>query len=71
MHFFPNFLHELRGKVGDEAFFGGIRTYLERHKGEGASNPTIADLQRAVEESSGQPLEDFFQAWLYSAELPA
>lgn len=64
-------LHELRGKVGDEAFFGGIRTYLERHKGEGASNPTIADLQRAVEESSGQPLEDFFQAWLYSAELPA
>ena len=64
-------LHELRRKVGDEAFFSGCRTYLTRHAGEGAVNPEIGDLQRLMEESSGQQLGGFFQDWLYKAELPA
>lgn len=64
-------LHELRRKVGDDSFFEGCRTYLARHAGEGATNPTIEDLQRVMEEKSGQQLGGFFQDWLYTAELPA
>ena len=64
-------LHELRKKVGDEAFFSGCRAYLSRHAGEGAVNPTIEDLQKVMEENSGQQLGGFFQDWLYKAELPA
>lgn len=64
-------LHELRRKVGDEAFFSGVRTYLGRHQGEGEANPTVDDFRHAVEESSGQELAGFFQDWLYRADLPA
>jgi aminopeptidase N len=55
-------LHMLRGLIGDEAFWRGIRTYYRSHRN---ANATTDDFRRAMEEASGQSLEWFFQQWLY------
>ena len=54
-------LHMLRKRVGDEAFQRGIRTYYARHLNGTASTD---DLMRAMEESSGDDLQAFFDQWL-------
>ncbi len=54
-------LHTLRERMGDEAFFGGLRLYLTRN----AYQPVeTADLRRALEEYSGQSLGDWFDQWI-------
>ena len=60
-------IHTLRETVGDEAFWRAIHVYLERHKFE---NVETADLQKAMEEASGQKLEWFFSQWVYSGGYP-
>ncbi len=61
-------LHVLRGQVGTEAFWKGIREYYSRHRNGNASSK---DLQRAFEESSGQDLDWFFAQWLHWPTVPA
>ncbi len=61
-------IHALRRTIGDEAFFATLRTYLDRF---GGGNATTADLRSVAEEISGQDLDDFFDAWLLEADLPA
>jgi aminopeptidase N len=60
----------LRWKLGDEAFFAGVRNYLE--------DPDVAygyaltsDLQRHLEASGGQDLTEFFDDWLYGEGYPS
>jgi len=60
-------LHMLRGLVGDEAFFRGIRAYYGRFA---SANATTDDLRRAMEETSGQPLAWFFRQWLEEPGYP-
>jgi aminopeptidase N len=55
-------LHMLRGIVGNEIFWKGIRSYYSRHMN---GNATTADFRRAMEEASGKDLKDFFEQWLY------
>ena len=55
-------LHMLRGMVGDEAFWRGIRNYYRVHRD---ANATTDDFRRAMEEASGRDLSQFFQQWLY------
>ena len=54
-------LHMLRGRIGDEAFQRGIRTYYARHLNGTASTD---DLMRAMEEASGDDLQAFYDQWL-------
>ena len=54
-------LHMLRGVVGDDAFWAGIREYYRRHRDGSAST---ADLREAMEEASGHELGWFFDEWL-------
>jgi len=63
-------LHMLRWKLGDEDFFQGARNFLD--------DPELAygyartpDLQRQMEEASGQDLEAFFTAWVYGQGFPS
>jgi aminopeptidase N len=56
-------LHMLRGMVGTDAFWKGIRAYYKKYKD---ANATTEDFQREMEEASGLDLNDFFQQWLYS-----
>jgi aminopeptidase N len=60
-------LHMLRGILGDEVFFGGIRRYYRRHVN---GNARTRDLRRALEEESGRDLGWFFDQWLYRPGHP-
>lgn len=60
-------LHMLRGLLGDEVFFAGIRRYYRRHLNGNARTP---DLRRAVEEEAGRDLGWFFDQWVYRPGYP-
>ncbi len=57
----------LRHQLGDEAFFGGVRTYLRRH-----AHGTVhtRHFQRALEETSGRNLDQFFAQWVHAPGHP-
>jgi aminopeptidase N len=50
-------LNELRGIVGDSAFFGGLRLYYSRFRNGTALS---SDFEAVIEETSGQQLGWFF-----------
>ena len=60
-------LHMLRKKLGDDVFFRGVKTYLQRHA---HSVVETRDLLRAFEDVSGRALEQFFDQWVYSPGHP-
>src|SRR5258708_3457176 len=60
-------LHMLRERIGDEAFFKGLRDYYNDHRD---ANATTEDLRRALEQSSGKNLKQFFARWIYGAGHP-
>jgi aminopeptidase N len=60
-------LHMLRGLVGDDAFFKGIRIYYERHAGRNAATD---DFRRAMEEAAARDLAWFFDQWLRRPGYP-
>jgi aminopeptidase N len=55
-------LHMLRGVVGDEAFWSGLREYYRLYRDKNAST---ADFRRVMEEASGTELGWFFDQWLH------
>jgi aminopeptidase N len=55
-------LHMLRGVVGTENFWKGIRSYYRTYMNGSA---TTADFRRAMEAASGMDLKAFFDQWLY------
>ncbi len=61
-------LMTLRAELGDEAFWAGVRTYLQRH-----AHTTVhtRHFQRALEDASGRNLDRFFQQWVHSPGHPA
>jgi aminopeptidase N len=54
-------LHMLRGVIGDEAFWSGIREYYRLYRDR---NAATADFRRVMEEASGRELGWFFDQWL-------
>ena len=54
-------LHNLRKKIGDEAFFNGAREYTKNNQN---SNVTVDSLIEAMESSSGHKLGGFFEEWM-------
>ena len=60
-------LHMLRKRVGDEAFWRGIRLYYARHMNGTASTD---DFMRAMEEASGLDHQAFFDQWLRQGGNP-
>lgn len=54
-------IHDLRQEIGDEAFFTGLRLYVERYGGSTANHD---EFQAVMEEVSGRSLDDFFAPWL-------
>lgn len=59
-------LHMLRGVVGDEAFWTGIRRYYQAHMN---GHATTADFRAAMERASGRDLRQFFDQWLLRGGL--
>ena len=60
-------LQMLREQLGDEAFFGGLKHYLEKNR---LGNVVTEDLVKALEESTGANLDRFFGQWIYGAGAP-
>ncbi len=60
-------LHMLRERIGDEAFFKGLRIYYHDHRD---ANATTEDLRRALEQSSSKNLKVFFARWVYGVGHP-
>ncbi len=54
----------LRRVVGDDAFFGGLRSFLERFRYQSA---TEEDLEAVLAQVAGRDLSEFFTAWVRSA----
>jgi aminopeptidase N len=57
----------LRHKLGDSAFFHGVREYLAKYK---YSNLNTDNLKVFFEGISGQNLDKFFNQWIYSPGWP-
>ncbi|HVL13979.1 MAG TPA: M1 family metallopeptidase [Gemmata sp.] len=60
-------LHMLRGQVGTDAFWAGIRDYYQTYRDK---STTTDDLRRVMEEHSGQKLDWFFKQWLLRSSSP-
>ena len=60
-------LYMLRHQLGDDAFYRGLKHYLEVNRGK---NVVTADLAKAVEESTHTNVDQFFDQWLYGAGAP-
>lgn len=60
-------LHMLRERLGDDAFFAGVRDYIQTYK---HSCVETDDFRRCLEKASGQSLERFFAQWCYRPGLP-
>ena len=60
-------LEALRVELGDDMFFKIVRTYYDRYK---YSSVSTEDFIALAEEVSGQDLQNIFDAWLYSDQLP-
>ena len=54
--------------VGDDVFFEILREWVERF---GGGNATSADFEALATEISGESLDDLFDAWLRSTDLPS
>jgi aminopeptidase N len=61
-------LHMLRGTIGTEPFWKGIREYYRRHRDASATGD---DLRRIMEDASSQDLKWFFDQWLRRPTSPS
>ncbi|MGA3161016.1 MAG: M1 family aminopeptidase [Terracidiphilus sp.] len=59
--------HMLRGEIGDTAFLAMLRSALSQFNG---SSMRAADLEKAAEAESKQPLTAFFAQWVDSTGAP-
>lgn len=60
-------LHALRTEVGDDDFFSILRSWVSRF---GGGNADTADFEALAAEVSGRDLDELFEAWLHSTDLP-
>ena len=60
-------LHMLRNYLGDDAFFAGLKKYLNDYKFKSAE---ATQLRLALEEVSGKDLNWFFNQWYYGSGHP-
>ena len=57
----------LRYQLGDDAFYAGLKHYLELNRGK---NVVTADLIKAIEEATHTNVDQFFDQWVYGAGAP-
>jgi aminopeptidase N len=60
-------LNMLRHQLGEDAFYHGLKHYLEINRGK---NVVTADLTKAIEEATHTNVDQFFSQWIYGAGAP-
>jgi aminopeptidase N len=61
-------LHMLRGIIGTDKFWVGIREYYSRYRNQNASTD---DFRQVMERAAGVPLSWFFDQWLNRPGMPS
>ena len=61
-------LHMLRGTIGTEKFWSGIREYYRRYRNE---NVSTDDFRQVMEQEAGTSLSWFFDQWLKRPGMPS
>jgi aminopeptidase N len=61
-------LHMLRGTIGTDTFWTGIREYYRRYRNQNASTD---DFRQVMEQAAGTPLSWFFDQWLKRPGMPS
>jgi aminopeptidase N len=61
-------LHMLRGTIGTEKFWAGIRQYYRRYRNQNASTD---DFRQVMEQAAGSSLSWFFDQWLKRPGMPS
>jgi aminopeptidase N len=61
-------LHMLRGTIGTERFWAGIREYYRRYRNQNASTD---DFRQVMEQAAGTSLTWFFDQWLKRPGMPS
>lgn len=70
MHLYPGGaarLHTLRGLLGDDLFWEGVRAYLREFDGKLVETD---DFRKTMEAVSGRSLVEFFDQWIHSPGYP-
>jgi aminopeptidase N len=62
------FVHALRNKIGDDAFFAAMREIQAEHAG---GNLSMNDLRDILEDQTGVDLESFWDEWVLSTGVPS
>ncbi len=60
-------MHMLRKQLGDDLFFKSLNRYLTQNAHQPVSTE---DLRIAIEETTGQSMDWFFDQWLYKMGHP-
>ena len=60
-------LYMLRHQLGDDAFYAGLKHYLEVNRGK---NVVTADLIKAMDEATHIDVDQFLNQWVYGAGAP-
>ena len=60
-------LRMLHAKLGEAAFFQGVASYIDHHK---LGTVESHDFRKALENTSGQSLEEFFAQWVERPGVP-
>jgi aminopeptidase N len=60
-------LYMLRHELGDEAFYAGLKHYLEANRGK---NVVTGDFAKAIEEATHRNIDEFLGQWIYGAGAP-
>jgi aminopeptidase N len=60
-------LYMLRHQIGEDAFYRGLKHYLEVNRGK---NVVTSDLAKAIEDATHANVDQFFSQWLYGAGGP-
>jgi aminopeptidase N len=61
-------LQALRKTVGDDAFFATLRSWVQDNLD---TSRTSQDFIETASKQAGRDLTEFFDTWLYSAEVPS
>ncbi len=60
-------LHMLRHQLGEEVWWKVLQRYLTKHA---KGVVETVDFQRAIEEITGDPMDQFFDQWIFKAGYP-
>lgn len=60
-------LHMLRNELGETNWWKAVRLYLQNNKGK---TVTTEDFRKAIETATGQPMDWFFNQWVYGMGHP-